>query len=331
MLVELAVAVVKRLGSGGIELVSRERSASLWIDDYRIEPEKTRIYKQVDADVYCGFGVSPLTAEIAAFCRKSGKRFLLFAGSDIDFSAKYRPEAREVNPDGPRGDICYYALMHADLILTQTDTQRKILQERFGRGGFTLRNPVDLSDSFPGPWEGRVPGKIALWIGKSDRIKRPEILLQLALAFPESEFVMVLNRSDPDIFQAVLRNKPPNVQVLEWVSFREAERLFARAFILINTSLFEGFPNTFLQAGKHGVPLLSLQVDPEGFIERCACGIVAQGSFDQLVEGFALIHADQARRSLFARNIRAYVQEHHALTEKIHQLDQLLAQWKSNG
>ena len=60
-------------------------------------------------------------------------------------------------------------------------------------------------------------------------------------------------------------------------------------------------------------------------------GIVAQGSFDQLVEGFALIHADQARRSLFARNIRAYVREHHALTEKIHQLDQLLAQWKSNG
>jgi len=331
MLADLSTSLLYPMRSGCTRLLNPRRGTPLLIHDYRIEPSKTRIYEQVDADVYCGFGVSPLTAEIAAFCHKSQKKFVLFAGSDIDFSLKYRPESREVNPCDSQGDICYYALMHADLILTQTETQRKLLLKRFGKEGVTLRNPVDLSGSFPRPPEGVNPGKIALWIGKSDQIKRPEILLQLASVFPEIEFAMVMNRSDPNIFQAVMQNKPPNVKVLEWVPLEEGEKLFARAFVLINTSLFEGFPNTFLQAGKYGVPLLSFQVDPEGFIERNACGIVAQGSFDQFAKGFDLIRSDPAGHSRFARNIREYVERNHALEDKIEQLNQLLAQWKNNG
>jgi glycosyltransferase involved in cell wall biosynthesis len=222
-------------------------------------------------------------------------------------------------------------LLRADLILTQTDTQRRLLQERFGRKGVILRNPIDLSQIPSGDEVGSEREEIALWIGKSDRIKRPEILLQLAAAFPDKQFVMVLNRSDPALFQAVVQNRPANVQILEWVSFQESERLFARAFVLVNTSSFEGFPNTFLQAGKYGVPLLSLQVDPEGFIERHTCGIVAQGSFDRLVNGFHLICSDQDRRSLFARNVQEYVQRHHALEEKIAQLHHLLSDLRGDG
>ncbi len=331
MLADLSKALLYRIGSGCAKLLDPRRGTSLLIHDYRIEPSKTRIYEQVDADVYCGFGVSPLTGEIAAFCTRSHKKFVLFAGSDIDFSPEHSPQSLEVNPCGSQGDICNYALMHADLIVTQTDTQRRLLRERFGKEGVMLRSPIDLSDIPSDDKQGTDVRNIALWIGKSNQIKRPDILLQLAAAFPGIEFVMVLNLSDPDIFQAVLRDRPPNVQVLEWIPFEEVERLFAQALVLINTSLFEGFPNTFLQAGKYAVPLLSLQVDPDGFIEGYECGIVARGRFDMLVEGLDVIRSDQARHSLFARNIRGYVQKHHSLAQKVRQLDQILAALKSNG
>ena len=103
---------------------------------------------------------------------------------------------------------------------------------------------------------------------------------------------------------------------------------------LINTSAFEGFPNTFLQAGKYGVPIVSLNVDPDGFIERNACGTVAHGAFDQLVEGVRRLKQDPDWFEHCSQNIRAYVYEHHDLEKKIRELDaaiRLALQQHENG
>jgi len=331
MLVGLPIALIYRLGAQCIRPIRAGFCGWLKVGDYEIEPRKTRIYEEIDADIYCGFGVSTLTVEIAAFCKRAAKKFVLFAGSDVDFSPNQWAGPLGANPCGSPGDTCYYALAYADLIITQTEMQRSLLAERFGKEGVTLLNPIDLSDRVPYDDERAPSRDIALWIGKSDQIKRPEMLLKLAMAFPKIEFVMVLNCSDPGIFQAVLGDRPPNVRVLDRVPFQEAERLFARAFVLINTSLFEGFPNTFLQAGKYGVPLLSLQVDPGGFIERDSCGIVAKGDFDQFAKGLDRICSDLALRSRFAGNLRRYAQEHHALDEKVEQLNHLLIQMSGHG
>ncbi|MDH7499440.1 MAG: glycosyltransferase family 4 protein [candidate division NC10 bacterium] len=326
----LRLPSIDRLGRC-VRLIQSRLGRWLGIADHdKIEPRKTQIYQVIDADIYCGFGVSNFTAEVAAFSRRFGKKFVLFAGSDQDLSSSYRPGSRELNLRGSRCDLCYYALMHADLIITQTETQRGLLSERFAREGVTLLSPIDLSENLPRDERGKRSGRIALWIGKSDQVKRPQKLLELALAFPEIQFVMVLNRSDPGIFEEILRERPSNVQVLEWIPLAEADRLFARAFVLINTSVYEGFPNTFLQAGKHGVPVLSLQVDPDGFIEKHSCGFVGKGNFDQFAKGLHRIYSDPNLRSRFGENIRRYVEEHHALEEKIEQLSHLLAALSSH-
>ena len=73
---------------------------------------------------------------------------------------------------------------------------------------------------------------------------------------------MLMNRSDENIFKEVECAKSLNLEIIEWLPYRKAEALIAGAFALVNTSCFEGFPNTFLQAGKFGVPILSFEVDP---------------------------------------------------------------------
>jgi glycosyltransferase involved in cell wall biosynthesis len=111
---------------------------------------------------------------------------------------------------------------------------------------------------------------------------------------------------------------------MENIDFRKVENLFSQAFLLINTSIFEGFPNTFLQAGKHGIPLLSLQVDPDGFIEKYECGKVVRGNLSNLAEGLKQMAFGTEFWHQCSENIKQYVRSHHEVNDKVKELHQIL-------
>jgi glycosyltransferase involved in cell wall biosynthesis len=213
--------------------------------------------------------------------------------------------------------------MQADLIVTQTNSQAELLQNRFGRTSITLYNPVDLSNVVTACQKDNT-SPICLWIGKSDQVKRPEVLLQLALRFPDLKFIMIMNRSDMQIHEQIFQTAPFNLEVIESIAINEVEGLFQNAFVFINTSQFEGFPNTFLQAGKYRVPILSLQVSPDDFIEKHGCGIYAHGSIEELDAGLRRLIDDPVFYSTCAENIHSYVKTYHDLNDKVNELGQII-------
>jgi glycosyltransferase involved in cell wall biosynthesis len=79
-------------------------------------------------------------------------------------------------------------------------------------------------------------------------------------------------------------------------------------------------PNAFLEAWALGVPVLTLEFDPDAVVARNGLGISAGGSWDRFVEGARELWEGRSSREEFARNARAYV-------ARVHSIEAVGAQW----
>ena len=95
--------------------------------------------------------------------------------------------------------------------------------------------------------------------------KRPELLLELARRLPQRRFVMIGGAGSggllaPRGYFERIRDQAaalPNVEFKGFLPFEQADAWFDHARVFVNTSRFEGMPNTFLQAWARGVPTLA--------------------------------------------------------------------------
>jgi len=79
-------------------------------------------------------------------------------------------------------------------------------------------------------------------------------------------------------------------------------------------------PNTFLQAGKYSIPVLSMNVDPEKMITEFNGGILSGENVNILSEKCEELFLDDQKRTDFGKNLRSYVEEQHdvnAVTQKL--------------
>ncbi len=232
-------------------------------------PKLWRALARADADVYYVRGAGYLPGLVARFCRRHGRRLVFATASDanVDPSLPSLPRMR---------DRCLYrhGLRRADAIVVQSNHQADELARHFGLSARVIRNVWHTNASLSP--SGR--RELVLWVSMFRELKQPEHFLRLAKAFPDERFVMIggpLAGTKP-YFERVRRaaEAVANLEFLGYRTFQETEAYFERAKLLVNTSRYEGFPNTFLQAWSRGVPVLSY-VDPDDLIVRCGLGAVA--------------------------------------------------------
>jgi glycosyltransferase involved in cell wall biosynthesis len=287
------------------------------------EPSVTAAWEEADAQVYVAFGVGDYCAGLALWADGAGRHLVLVAGSDADFSSDYRPDAVGRNPYGGDLALCYEAVRRVGTIVVQTRTQQHLARERFGRESVVIANPVEMADD---DTQGvpTAPAGHALWIGKSDRVKRPEPVLAIARQCPDVRFKMVVNPVDTAAFAALQRQRPANVDIVERASGDEIAALFAGAFCLLNTSVFEGFPNTFLEAGRHGVPVASLTGDPDDIVAQHGAGVVAKGDLDALAEAVRGFDRDREAARRAGANLRGYMRTAHDAPARLAEFDRVI-------
>lgn len=335
-------------GSGRLPRIKRWRLGLLWelpllaaTRPFRIRRDHARrpqeIFETLAADCFFVFGVHSVAASAIFNAQRLGKPSLLFLGANSDLDERYTADSRYVTPYGERAANCHWAIMNASGIVVQNELQQQLLRERFGRESLLVRNPLDLAQ-WSTPATPPVRDKI-LWIGRAENFhKRADLALRVARAFPEEQFVWVMNPRDATVERELRKTLPPHVQLLEHVPFAEMPPLYAQAKLFLSTSSaqYEGFPNTFLQALASGVPIASLEV-ADDFLSASRGGLCAQGDFALLLKQMdQLLHPAAPREPTSATTetpppvdldfARAYLQQNHSLPAAAQEILQLAEQ-----
>jgi glycosyltransferase involved in cell wall biosynthesis len=177
-----------------------------------------------------------------------------------------------------------YGIKRADAILVQTVYQQQELMKNFGLpstlAGMLVAKPFGASGA---------KDIDVLWVANIRRVKRPDMLVELARAMPSVNFHMAgaLVPGDEELYGRIetAARELPNLTFHGGVPYLDIGRLFDRAKVFVNTSDLEGFPNTYLQAWVRGLPVVTT-FDPDGLVRSERLGS-SHTTVAEMVEGVA--------------------------------------------
>jgi glycosyltransferase involved in cell wall biosynthesis len=297
-----------------------------------VHPRWTRLCRalaRADADVYYHNLGDGLLGQIVLWCRWRGRKSVYSVSCDpaCDRSLPMLLELRH--------RLLYrYGLRNADRLIVQTQRQRGMLREHFGLESEPLPMPCEESPRADLNAEhhaaGRRPG--ILWIGRFAEQKRLEWLLAVAARMPECRFHVLGGPNDPTGYAERLTVRArtlPNVVLQGQVERSKLGPFYRQAACLLCTSAFEGFPNTFLEAWSHGVPVIST-VDPDGVIARFGLGAVAD-TVDDLVGALRNLLASPLLQSRVSSVAREYYLANHALDPSMERFERVFREVVAAG
>ncbi len=258
-------------------------------------------------DVIVQRAINPMSGILALWYKMLGKRFVYMVASDYEVDGRFEKDQGRLN-----AWLGFLAFRFASIILNQNSFQRDQIQKRWHRESIYFPN------SFPAPTSSQTVQKdIILWVGKAVPLKRPDLFLDLAEHFPNERFVMVCPAvpNNLNYFTKIQERASSlsNLQFFEAQPLASVEKLFQAAKAYVLTSDYEGFPNTFIQAAQNGVPILSVNVNPDGLLDREGLGIWCQNNSTQLPAALERILTDRELTESIAQRGPDYIQTHHSL------------------
>ncbi len=219
---------------------------------------------------------SALTGIGVYFGKKTGARTVFHIANDSDLDRHFQN-----NKDVQKIErfLTDYGIKHADIIIAQTHYQSTLLKKYYGRtANAVIPNGHDIPTFIKKSYK-----KIkVVWIANWKTSKRPEVFVTMVkngVWSENMEFVMVgrVGRYEGLAQEA----KELGIEVMGEISNIAVNELLKKSHLLVNTSIHEGFSNTFIQAWMRCVPVVSLSVDPDGLLNDKGLGVCA-GSQEKL-------------------------------------------------
>lgn len=192
-----------------------------------------------------------------------------------------------------------------------------------------LPNPIKTDDSFD--IKTYQKEKKIIFLGRLEDVKRGWIFCEIAKQMPEYEFQVlgktnILKSETNSIFDAY--KNIPNLHFVGHVEDEVKEKYMKDAKILVNTSIHEALPISFLEALSYGTVLVSNR-NPEDLTEKFGIwvGDVLGDGFDKIdlyVNAIKELMENDELRSQKSINAIEYIKENHSIDSFIKDMRNLI-------
>jgi glycosyltransferase involved in cell wall biosynthesis len=234
-----------------------------------------RLFKEVDAEVYHSQEPS-LATYMAMHVMRKKKHIItlrdtrLFSDWWVEFMYPSRGKLQVIsNYMYENSWFVHAAVREADAVFCASKCLFQKAKDKYKLKHFPphLPTPVDVPREISKADEPTI-----CFIGRWDRVKRPEIFLDLARKMPKVKFIAV-GKGQLEDEDAALRTKYAQYENIEMPGFIDQfasdgiQRILEKSWVLVNTSAKEALPNSFIEAAAHKCAIVSA-INPEGFTSK---------------------------------------------------------------
>lgn len=259
--------------------------------------------------------LTPVSGFLAVVARAVGAKFVYMVAHDSEADGTHRLYKTPLGRLAAR--LCFTC---SSLVVTQNQKETDQLIARYSRARIVL-NKKGLPDSKSQEADVR-PEYAAIWVGRSERWKRPDVFLRLAEELPKLRFAMVCSRAtnDDGCFDSI-EGRAAQLQNLDFIPGAPSPRVLgymrlSKSYVF--TSASEGdWPMVVLEAAAQGLPILAYQTQYEYLLTEYKGGVFLNGHFGALKEEVLRLNSDSLRRTNLGESARRYVLEHHGIRRSV--------------
>jgi glycosyltransferase involved in cell wall biosynthesis len=251
------------------------------------------------------------TGIMAFISRRLNVPFVHRIANDMDVDQRYQKKLMKYEQKAYK-----YGLRNSSMVLCQNKYQYKCLDSKFPNKPIQIIlnpffAPVQVNTCIPSNSERTY----IAWLGIFQYQKNMPLLYEIARQLPDIVFKIAGIHGktvDKITYQALFDlEQLPNVEFVGYLSRQEVLPFLANAKVLLNTSHYEGFSNTYLEAFYSGTPVIApVRSDPNNIIQKNRLGLSVKENEDFPVQ----IRHFFNKKYLFEKTCqrcRYYVMEHH--------------------
>jgi len=280
---------------------------------YRI-PSIYKKIKQYQPEIIIQAKASFISGVLALLCKILKITFIYRVANDIETDGRLILKTSSID-----SKIFTHSLKYASAIICQNQYQKQQLMQLFPRKVIEIiYNPFYISEGDDKINQNR---SYIAWIGIFQSQKNLPGLYEIIKSLPHQKFKIAgksFDALDQQSMEALDHIKLcPNAELIGYLSKKEVPGFLSNAYLLLNTSHYEGFSNTFLEAFAMGTPVVARKkVDPDLTIFNNKLGRSVELQ-DELPDAIISLVEDPDYFMICSK-CREYVKAHHNL-EKLSQ------------